>query len=56
LPDSKYLRWQTPRLRAVTVQQYCELCRCQLMAKALLDPEQSIEKILAPSIGWPKSN
>jgi hypothetical protein len=36
-------------------QQYSELCRVQLMAEALLDPEPSIEGVLAPAIGRPKS-
>ena len=37
----------------LTGQQYCELCRSQLMAEALLDPEPSIEE--SPLLGRPKS-
>jgi hypothetical protein len=39
----------------LTPRQYAELCRVQLMAEALLDPEPSIEEVLAPAIGRPRS-
>ena len=45
---SGYIAAQT----GLTAQQYSELCRAQLMAEALLDPEPVEE---SPSLGRPKS-
>ena len=46
---SGYVAAQT----GLTAQQYSELCRAQLMAEALLDPDPSIEE--SPLLGRPKS-